>query len=115
MVLSTEVFLEDVDVFRLGEGRYPGGLYLADLNGAELILSLSSCKFPGPVDVVDKVTAAVVVIIVLGLYDVVKDPAGNVSGDTVLGVIIPVPCSLFLVVLFCLIALVPRRGNEFVE
>ena len=65
---------------------------------------------------VDKVTAAVVVIIVLGLYELVKAPGGKVSGDTVLGVIIaPAPCSLYLAERFCVIALVPRRGKEFVE
>ena len=64
----------------------------------------------------DRVTAAVVVMIVLGLYVVVICPDGNVSGDTVLGVIIPVtPCSLVLVDLFWVIALVPNRGKEFVE
>lgn len=109
MLLSTDVFRDDVDVFLLGEGLYPGGLYLADFSGTPFWLSC-------PVDVVDKVTAAVVVMIVLGLYVVVNCPAGNVSGDTVLGVIIPVvPCSLFLVDLFWVIALVPKRGKEFVE
>ena len=62
---------------------------------------------------VDNVTAAVVVIIVLGLYGVWT---GKVSGETVLGVIIPEPCSLLRADLFLsVIALVPSRGNEFVE
>jgi hypothetical protein len=107
---------DGVDVFRLEDGRYPGGLYLADLIDAALALLLASCKFPCAVEFVDKVTAAVVVIIVLGLYEFVKAPGGKVSGDTVLGVIIaPAPCSLYLAERFCVIALVPRRGKEFVE
>ena len=35
-VLSTDVFRDDVDVFLLGEGLYPGGRYLADFNGTPL-------------------------------------------------------------------------------
>ena len=32
-VLSVDIFRDDEDVFRLGEGLYPGGRYLADFRG----------------------------------------------------------------------------------
>ena len=65
-VLSAEVFREDADVFLLGEGLYPGGRYLADFSWDWF--AMSECSGAAlEVEEVDNVTAAVVVMIVLGL------------------------------------------------
>ena len=63
-VLSAEVFREDAEVFLLGEGLYPGGRYLADFSWDWL--AMSECSGALEVEEVDNVTAAVVVMIVLG-------------------------------------------------